>query len=196
MRWAAGRSQRLRGRCSHSSRRLSTGERRLEPARIRRPFAASGHSCSPRVSRRRLLERFDDDPSGRFTKQGITPRPPRSGRRVPRRRERRSPEGESGECPRPASFARALLALLAAIPANRLALPPSPSSSAGGDHASGSRRLLCGGRGRRYFLRCNGELRGRAGNRSPRRTVQRRHRGLPPSGFHPHEQRSRRNEQN
>src|SRR6185369_7246795 len=43
MRWAAGRSQWLATGCSHSRRRLSTGDRRLGPARIRRPSAVYGH---------------------------------------------------------------------------------------------------------------------------------------------------------
>jgi hypothetical protein len=43
----------------------------------------------------------------------------------------------------------ALLALLAAIPANRLAATARPSSSAGDDRANGSARLLSRGRGRR-----------------------------------------------
>jgi hypothetical protein len=48
----------------------------------------------------------------------------------------------------------AVLVLLAAIPANRLAPPPSPSSSAGDDPANESPKNLSAGRGR---LRANGD---------------------------------------
>jgi hypothetical protein len=44
---------------------------------------------------------------------------------------------------------QAVLALLTAIPANALAAAALPSSRAAGDRASGSPRLLSGGRGQR-----------------------------------------------